>query len=132
VIYIGGMYGGPELRGSKLDQAIAKLVRLRGEGAEGEAGSLDIVFHVPGSVFAPEFSGLRTGRLSKKERMLAIQVSVPQHIVSAQEREIETFLVQALREAIDLAVPAFRKAEIPYPHAEYVALLEQIGQGLVH
>jgi hypothetical protein len=132
MIHIGRVYGGPELRGSTIDRAISKLVKLRGTGVEGEAGSLDVVFHVPGAVQAPDFTGIRTGRFSKKERMLAVQISVPQPIVEAEEPEIEKFLLGALRTSIDLAAVPFRKAGVSYPQDEYLALIDRLERGLVH
>lgn len=132
MIYIGRVYGGPELRGSAIDRCISKLVKLRGSGVEGEAGSLDIVFHVPGSIDGPDYAGVRTGRFSKKERMLQIQVSVPREIVAAEEPAIEAFLLQALTEAIEIARPVFSRASIPYPEQEYLALVDRLKHGLVH
>jgi hypothetical protein len=131
VIYIGRVYGGPEVRGARIDRALSKLVRLRGKGSEGEFGSLDIVFHVPGSVFTPDFTGIRTGRLSKKERMLAIQIAVPQEIVNADDADMERFLMQAVRDAIDMAVEPFRRAGIAYPHSDYVEAIDRVAQGFV-
>jgi hypothetical protein len=131
LIYIGGIYGGPEVRGSAIDRAISKLSRLRGPGTEDERGSLDVVFHVPGSIIAPDYSGIRTGRFSKKKRLLQIQVSVPKDITAADEPTMEMFLLQALRDAIQLAVPVFDHAEIPYPHDEYVTLLDRMQRDAV-
>jgi hypothetical protein len=131
VICLGGVYGGPELRGSRIDRAIGQLVKLRGPGVEGRSGSLDLAFHIPGSVFAPKFAGIRTGRLSKKERMLAIQISVPPEVVFAEDADIQSFLVRAIRDSIDLAAESFHLAGIPYPHDDYLALIDRVEQGLL-
>jgi hypothetical protein len=39
--------------------------------------SLQIVFQIPGELIQPDFTGVRTGRFSRRERRLVIQVAVP-------------------------------------------------------
>jgi hypothetical protein len=86
MIYISQILGGPELQGDvPINRAIAKLYRLRGPTGEGELGSLDVVFHVAGSVLGTEFSGVRTGRFSRKRRMLQVQIAVPKEVVASED-----------------------------------------------
>jgi hypothetical protein len=127
MIYIGRIYGGPELSGTPVDQAIAKLVRSRGDGkatALGDFGSLDIVFHVAGSILQPEHTGVRTGRFSKRERMLQVQVAVPADVVASPDPY--AFVASGVLEAVKAGAPIFAKAGIPYPLEEYVAVTEQM------
>jgi hypothetical protein len=101
MMYISRVYGGPELTGSKIDQTIAKFMKLRGaERDVGQFGSLDVVLHVPGSVFSPEPFGVRTSRFSKKERTLMLQIAVPPEVVEKDDHQIEAYLLSALREAV--------------------------------
>jgi hypothetical protein len=127
VIYIGRIYGGPELDGTPVDQAIAKLVRSRGEGKAstlGDFGSLDVVFHVAGSILQPEHKGVRTGRFSKRERMLQVQVAVPADVVALPDPY--PVVARGLLEAVRAGAPVFAKAGIPYPLDEYVAVAERM------
>ena len=131
MIYIGQIRGGPELRNdTPIAQALAKIYRLRGPEGEGAFGSLDIVFHVAGSLLAPEFCGVRTGRFSRKERMLQIQVAVPKDVVAAEDPY--PFLAAQVLEAVRVAAPIFRKARIPYPEAEYTAIADTMLRAATH
>lgn len=130
MIYISSVLGGPEVEGSRIDRAITKVIRLRGLGQEGAYGSLDVVFHVPGSFVKPDYQGLRTAKFSRKDRKLMVQVSVPGEMVTSEDAE--SFVVQSLRDAVSLAGPKFDKAGIPYPEQEYLALVEEIAGDLVH
>jgi hypothetical protein len=131
MIYIGQILGGPELRDhAPLNRAIAKLYRLRGPAGEGEFGSLDVVFHVAGSLLEPEFSGVRTGRFSRKRRMLQVQIAVPKEVVASEDPY--PILAARLLEAVRVAVPVFVKAGIPYPEAEYVAIAETMIRAATH
>jgi hypothetical protein len=85
MIRIGQVNGGPELRDGPIDRAIAKIYRLRGSAGEGDHGFLDVVFHVAGSLLEPEFDGVRTGRFSRRRRMLQVQIAVPKEVVAAED-----------------------------------------------
>lgn len=126
--YIGSVLGGPEISGTFVDTIITRLAKAshayqKTHGISSEGG-LDIVYHVPGSMVHPEFEGLRTAKFSKKEKMLMVQIAVP--TVFENERHLEKFLVEALREAIYLAKPIFRSARIPFSQDEYLQLVGAI------
>jgi hypothetical protein len=126
VLYVGGVYGGPEVTGSKIDLAIRRITALLGDAHVEDSGSLDIVFHVPGSVIGPDYQGVRTGRLSRRERLLQVQIAVPREIQNKEQSEIEDFVLDALRDAIRIAGPRFEKAKIPYPLEEYERSLARV------
>jgi hypothetical protein len=130
MMYIGGVYGGPEVTGSTIDAAIGRVSALLGDSRVEESALLDIVFHLPGSLIAPDYQGVRTGRLSKRKGLLQIQVSVPQDIHSKRQSEAELFVVDALRQAIRIAGPRFAKAKIPYRQSEYERLIERVEKAL--
>jgi hypothetical protein len=58
--------------------------------------NLNVVFHVPGRQFKPEFSGVRTGRYSAKDRLLMVQVAVPETVPEDPNVYV--------RDAVDLAI----------------------------
>lgn len=131
MIYIGRILGGPELQDdAPVNRAIAKLCRLRGPAGEGEFGSLDVVFHVAGSLLAPEFCGVRTGRFSRKRRMLQVQIAVPKAVVASEDPY--PILAARMLEAVRVAAPVFAKAGIPYPEAEYVGIAEKMMTAATH
>lgn len=45
MLYLGSIYGGPEVARSTIARVLTKIYVLRGEGAEGPDGSLDVVVH---------------------------------------------------------------------------------------
>jgi hypothetical protein len=61
--------------------------------------NLNIVFHVPGRTFKPEFSGVRTGRFSKRDNELMLQVALPE----SQPPDSEAYVRGAAIDAIDEA-----------------------------
>lgn len=128
MLYIGGIYGGPE--GTRVGSAISKLKRLRGDEQIKNSGSLDVVFHVPGSIVSPDYEGVRTAIFSKKRRLLQVQVGVPPDLDRLDQCEIEQFLLSSLREAVQIAQPVFDKAKIPYQRDEYERLLDRIARAL--
>jgi hypothetical protein len=60
---------------------------------------LSVVFHVDGDIAPNEFTGIRTGRYSSKDRHLIIQAAVP--LGPVQDRE--QFLLMLLSHAVDEA-----------------------------
>jgi hypothetical protein len=130
MIYISEILGGPELMDSRVTAAIAKLFRLRGPGEEGPFGSLDVVFHVGGSLIQPEFSGVRTGRFSRKRRMLQVQIAVPRDVVASDDPY--PFLAARVLDAVRAGSAVSARAGIAYPEEEYVALAEGMVRAGVH
>jgi hypothetical protein len=130
MLYIGGVYGGPELTGSTIHAALGKIKAVLGEGRVDDSGSLDIVFHVPGSLFSPEYGGVRTGSFSKKERILQVQIAVPLELCSQDQPAVVTFVLDSLREAIRVAGPRYAKAKVPFRQAEYERLVDALGRSL--
>lgn len=126
--YVSSVLGGPELSGAPVDTIITRLAMAAHAYQEAHEiaseGGLDIVYHVPGSILQPEFEGLRTGKFSNKEKMLMVQIAVPALFDS--RHHLEKFLVESLREAIQLAKPVFKSTRIPFSQDEYLQLVESI------
>jgi hypothetical protein len=38
--------------------------------------TLDVTFHLPGTILRPDYEGLRTGRWLSKKRLLVVQIAV--------------------------------------------------------
>lgn len=128
--FISSVLGGPEVPGTPVDTIITQLAVACHAYQQAQAitseGSLDIVYHVPGSMVQPEFEGLRTAKFSKKEKTLMVQIAVP--TLFENKQDLTKFLVEALREAIQLAKPVFRRTEVPFSHAEYLQLVDSIAK----
>jgi hypothetical protein len=148
MIHVGAVLGGPELACSAFSEALSGVCfpepgmpwpepgqapdprGYRERNDPRDVGSLDVVFHVPGSLLKPEHAGMRTGRLSRKERMLQIQIAVPETLLASTDG-LRAFILAAIADAIDLGAQPFKRARITYPEAEYRAQLEELKRRLV-
>ena len=102
VLSIGAIFGGPEFShqlGVPWKDAIQALsqrvVELR-RGVESPL-NINVVFHVPGSILVPEFSGSRTGSFRRRDSHLMVQVALPLRGPDDQA----AYLTSAIRDAIE-------------------------------
>lgn len=122
-LYVSAIIGGPELSKALIADVLARV--FSEERIDGGT-NLDIVFHVPGSAFAPEFEGLRTGRLSRQENILQVQVAVPPSVVRMPRKEIIDFVFDSLRQAIQLARVKLTKAKVQFGEGPFMELVDRM------
>ncbi len=89
------------------------------------AGELNVVFHLPGRVVKPDYTGLRTGTFSRKQKTLMIQAAVPEPLVDSNDT---AFVFDVVREATQLAAPVSARANIPFAPEEFGNLLDRAMQ----
>ena len=82
MIFFGTVLGGPEVEGGPMSGAIRRLVAAKKKfpvptNPRPSGIDIEFQFYVPGSVFRPDFEGVRVGRFSRKLNRLMIQVGVP-------------------------------------------------------
>lgn len=58
---------------------------------------VNVVFHVPGVHVEPDFTGIRSGRFSRKDRIVMMQVAVPSSFSS--EAALHEFVFDSLADA---------------------------------
>lgn len=116
-MYIGGVLGGPESRQSEFFKILTSSSRAMKSAGEIGSASIDLVFLMPGSLTAPNFEGLRTGKFSRAKKTLMIQVAVPDRLV--HDEQPLAFIVGAMREAVILAKTVFKKAKIDFDEPAY-------------
>ena len=131
MITIGAIYGGPEQDGSLIDQRITSLMlateRLTRKVVFGSSPAINVVYHLSGSLYSPDFQGIRDATFSRKKQMLMVQVSVPVKTMRSK-KSIDEFLLESLHEANSLAVRYFEKKGLAYAFASAERLAEKIGQ----
>lgn len=105
---VGMIAHGPELRAMAVDGAIDRLAEFftNREGA-GDAWSLEIVFEIPGSLGTPDFVGVRTGRVSRGQRLAQVLVAVPDEV--ARSHEPDRALIDLAAEAVEVGSIEVRK-----------------------
>jgi hypothetical protein len=134
-LFVGAVVGGPTAHNRPVSDGIGLLARLAREApwqpTDQETG-VDVVFHVPGPLVSPDYEGLRTGTLSRRDRLIMIQVAVPADLGSREQHDVSNHLADRLVEAVELArtTVAGRKAALPVrqalPVARFVA--ERVGE----
>lgn len=79
--------------------AVSRRVAVARVGADSPL-ALNVVFHIPGEILAPDFSGLRTGKYSAREHKLMIQIAMPDtDPPDNAERVVTDLLMEAVEEA---------------------------------
>lgn len=66
---------------------------------------LNVVFQIPGNLLKPEFEGVRTSEFSKMDRLLMVQVALPEE----PPTDIDAYLKEKLISAVDEAERWARK-----------------------
>lgn len=61
--------------------------------------NVNVVFHVPGRQLKPEFNGIRTASYSVANRLLMVQVALPEHIPA----DPDAYVRSTVKDAIDAA-----------------------------
>jgi len=127
---IGAVLGGPELENGYVEREIRRLMRLakRVDEPSVRRASINVVFHVSGSISQVDFEGLRTAKFSRSEQKLMIQVAVPKDITDSGVGE---FLISSLRQASSVAKLVFKKARIDFDENEYLGLVDKVGKQFV-
>jgi hypothetical protein len=103
VLSIGAVYGGPEFshqpaapwRGAI--QALAQRVATVRDGVQSSL-NLNVVFHVPGSILVPDFTGARTGSFRKRDSHLMVQVALPPDAPEDQAGYLTRALLDSLQQ----------------------------------
>lgn len=99
VLSVGVVLGGPtrSLWEAPLERLMSRVSELR-QGVESSL-NVNVVFQVPGSVLAPDFQGVRTGRYSRRNRHLMVQVALPSAVPDDPDGYLRTTLLAAVDEA---------------------------------
>jgi hypothetical protein len=130
MIYIGRVGYGPKLDRLPLSSAM-DVVRdtLREELGSANAGaSIDIVLHIPGSLGAPDFDGVRTGLLSHRDRIVQAEVAVPRAI--ADSLDPTGPLLELVASAIVAGAADLRSAGVDFDASAHARALDRTAERL--
>lgn len=127
-LFVGSVIGGASADNRASRAAVSRLAKEVGRLAwtpTYEESGVDVAFHIPGPMLEPEHSGIRTGRTSKKERLIAVQIAVPSEIRLKSEFETLQIMADYLVEGVELAqaVVARRKGMPPVLQAHSLVRL---------
>jgi hypothetical protein len=105
VLSVGSVVGGSTSTNRLWRDAIGELTRAVAEARADVASPLNVnvVFQVPGNVVRPDFEGVRTGRFSKADRLLLVQVALPDEVPDEPGGYLRGALSIAIAEAEEWA-----------------------------
>lgn len=116
------------MAGSQTDRLIRRFCRAVPRVQDPDAFGVNIVFHVPGSIVKPDYSGIRTGRFSVKQKKLMVLISVPENLMDSPE--LEPFFHKSMIEAVHLAKGFFEKKRIEFNEVEYLRIIQEMKDRL--
>jgi hypothetical protein len=125
MISAGMVLGGPEH--VAFDREVRSFMRFcRENRSRGFARSeINIVYHVPGSLGKPDYVGVRTGRFSKKENCLMVQVAVEEEFASLDDaKKIRQYIFETADEAIGVGKSYLERKGLDYEIEIDRAILE--------
>lgn len=109
---------------SAIRAATKAAIKLRGDFKIGSKPTINVVFHVPGSLGCLDWDGIRDAKYSRKQKLLMIQVAVPENIGASITPE--DFVIQSLYGANAIAFEFFRQKGIAFPLAEAEQLVSEM------
>ena len=89
-------------------------------GAQPPLG-INVVFHIAGTTFKPDFSGVRTARYANDEGLLMVQVALPESVPADPEAYLRSAVVDAIKAAESWAA----KRTVDIDAAALYAIVEQ-------
>lgn len=101
---IGAVAGGPGSSRAWSDavKELGKRVREFRVGVESPL-AVNVIYQIPGQFLQPEFQGVRTGRFSRKESRLLVQVALPGEAAVDAATEVRRLLMEAIATAEEFA-----------------------------
>ncbi|MEI2732704.1 MAG: hypothetical protein V9G08_12030 [Dermatophilaceae bacterium] len=99
VLSFGSVIGGRTMANRGWSESIRALTRAIAAHRDGITSDINvnIEFHVPGNLLRPEFEGIRTGTFRKSDRLIKVQVALPE----GPPDDPISYLVARAREALD-------------------------------
>ena len=115
MISIGADHGGPEQLPfyKELGDFMRFCKENRARGFQGVM--INIVYHVPGTLLKPDYVGVRTGKFSRKERCLMVQVAVEEEFAALDDaKKIRQYIFETADEALGIAKSFLDRKGINY------------------
>jgi hypothetical protein len=132
-LYQSSILGGPEQVDKEFDQQITAIVRhtvsLQTEMIKRDDGILNVIFQFQGSLFRPDFIGIKIGRFVRKENRLEVKVAVSPDVICSDDFALR--YASLLKKAITEAKKVFDKKGIPFSLEDHLALVDKSLEGLM-
>ena len=124
VLSLGSVAGGVGSRPRAWSEAVSRMsIQIRNFRVDVDSPlRVNVVFHISGEVVDIDFTGVRTGRYSKADRALMIQVAVPDE----EPKNYEPVLLGLLDDALDEAARFARKKGLAEDLSELRSIVAQL------
>ena len=121
---IGSVVGGVTPKNRVWRDAIRHLALQIAEARSGVESALrvNVVFQVPGDMIKPDFAGTRTGRFSEKDKLLMVQVALPE----TEPPDADAYLREAVGRALDDAERWAERKGQPHDLAQLRTILDRL------
>jgi hypothetical protein len=131
MISLGAHHGGPELRGTPIEQAVTAAMRAAtevcGTSPDATVPAVNVVFCTPGSIMGrPDWDHGRVAKYSAKQKLLLVQVAIPAEAVSGGSPL--DFVIDELHGANALAFEFYRQKGMQYPLKEAEQVVTKIRE----
>lgn len=126
MISIGAVHGGPEQLAfyKELGDFMRFCKENRARGFQD--AMINIVYHVPGTLLRPDYEGVRTGKFSKRERCLMVQVAVEEEFAALDDsKKIRQYIFETADEAIGIGKSGLERKGLVYEIETDRALLDE-------
>ena len=122
----GGVFEKPEV-----EAAVRELSRATRElpVPSDDDLSINLVFDIPGSIWKPSYEGVRTGRFSSVEKMLLVEIAVPDEL---KPQDVPATLPVLLRESMELANSYVKRRRLPFSTHAIITATEHLLARAAH
>ncbi|KRE14306.1 hypothetical protein ASE66_13015 [Bosea sp. Root483D1] len=133
MITIGADFGGPELKGTVVRDAVLAAMNVASDTRrknydDGTSGWINPIFLVPGSITQPDFEGYKIGHFSAKRKGVVVMIAVPES--AALGDQVHFRIYSLLHGATRLAASFFAEKNIAFDHDECARVLTAVAERL--
>jgi len=133
MIAIGAEFGGPELKGSVVRNAVIAAMNAASDARrenfdDGTLAWINPIFIVPGSISQPDFEGYKIGHFSAKGKGVVVVIAVPES--AAFGDQVHQRIFSLLHGATQFAARFFAEKNIAFDHDECARVLRAVAERL--
>ena len=126
LLAVGIKIGGPSPAKELVNEALmgyGRLVISERAAFPNEGLRINIVFHVPGPIFQPDYEGVHATKLDRKNERVLVVAAVPSTL---QFDEVSGYFAKVLREARQKAIDYARKRNLGASSDRVTGLIDHL------
>jgi hypothetical protein len=126
LLAIGVVRGGPSPANELVNEALMGYLRMvmrERTAFPNEGLRINIVFHIPGPIFQPDYKGVHATKLDRKNDRVVVVAAVPSNL---KFDEVSGYFANVLREARQNAIDYARKRKLMAPADRVSGLIDHL------